>query len=370
MLKRTSLILIANLVMTQTALAKADEAARFQLAWKGSFEGESSTGERGNQKLVSFGFDLDAKYKLTQSLRFEVNPVFNYHTGAIEVRESANTTENQITLKNAAVRWAPASSFQLKAGALNQGLTQNSLLVGGNPFPAAQVQLKAGSAQDGFAASALLQAAMPTTTSLASQTEENETTPSLNTAAVRLQYNQQGAWGLAAKIGYFQWQNIPKMVAAKSATIGNSVNLINDSEGTWLYDYKGQDAQLEGRLNLTWLIFQFGADYLKNESAPQNKNTAINTYLNTTLIANEDLHFLLNLNRFRIESDATIAYFSSSRYFNTNRNGYAIEGAFENSRAGYQVGLRFTEADSIYLNNWQLKERQIVLKLETSYAGF
>lgn len=370
MLKRTSLILIANLVMTQPALAKAEEASRFQLQWKGSFETESSTGERGNLKLVSFGFDLDAKYKLTPNLRFELNPVFNYHTGAIEVRESANTTENQITLNNVALRWAPNSLFQTKVGALNQGVTQNPLLVAGNPFPAAQIQLKAGSNQEGFATSALFQTAMPTTTSLSSQTEKSENTPSLNTASLRLQYKQEDAWGLSAKIGYFQWQNIPKMVAAKSATLGNSVTLITDNEGVWLYEYKGPEAQVEARWNFESLSFNFGADYLKNENAPQNKSTSFNSFLNTTYIANDDLHLIFKMNRFRIESDSTVSYFSSSRHFNTNRNGYGLEGAFENPRAGYEVGLRFTEADSIYLNNWQLKERQIVLKLETSYAGF
>src|SRR5690606_10942458 len=100
------------------------------------------------------------------------------------------------------------------AGALNQKYMHASLLMDELAFPAArgEVILTRGTILSALA----LETAIPTSTSLSTNTRELEPTPSLNTASLKV--NLQGARNLYLKLsgGYFIYNNLPSAVAQES----------------------------------------------------------------------------------------------------------------------------------------------------------
>lgn len=352
----------------QENISKRNIAKRWDAEWKASLNGSSSTGERGESKLFGFNFDLQTSYKLNRQLSFQINPIFRYSNGATQSFDTSDKTENRITLNNAAIEFQPIRNIELNAGALNQEKIHSSLLVDSIPFPAARFTLKT-EATDQLVVGLVAQNAIPTTSSLASNTGEKEKTPSLTTASLKGNYKSD-SFGLRLHAGFFQWENIPTSVAQKSYGLGNSVEVISDSEGRWQYKYSGLDTKIESNIEFGATSVRFGVDYLKNNKAPARLNTAYQLWGILNYQFDPNLNAQLLVSRFRVESDATLAYFAPGRFFNTNRNGQSFEGKIAFPKDGYNLALRFTEADVISEHPIQLKERNLILKLETTYAEF
>lgn len=349
--------------------SKAQQNKKLAALWRSSILGLSSTGEKGDAKLIGFTFDVNSQFKLSNNLNFIVNPLFKFSNGSTQSFDTSDKTENKVTLNHAAIELRPNRNIELAAGTLNQEKIHSNIFVETSPFPAARLTMK-NDLSEGIIVGGIIQTAMPTTSSMSSNTGEKEETPSLNTASIKLNAISNIGHTFKLHLGAFKWENIPSAVANKAYALGNTVNLISDVQGNWVYDYQGVDGKVEAAYVGTYLSIRTGIDYLKNNQAPESKNTAYNYWGLIGIPLNSDNLLEVQASRFRIESDATIAYFSPTKFYNTNRNGYSVEAKYLLPKDSYSVSVRYTEADLLILNPIQTKERNIFLKLETSYVSF
>lgn len=357
--------LTAEMPAESRSLQERNSALEYD--WKAGLSGQNSNGESGQSKLIDFRVAFKVNYKLNSSLSMDASPILKFQSGTQQTLNAADTADNRILLGQAALHYSPFSALSLSAGALNQGYFHSSLMVDEIPFPAARVEI---GKREGFSRFSLIaETAIPTSSSLSTNTNEMEATPSLNSAALRfaLESSRHQYWRTTA--GYFAYSQLPSSVAAQSYLLGNSVQKISDTEGSFLYRYQGLEAKSEGR----WAAFHgvdlFAAiDYLQNTKAPSGLNRAYQYFAGTEFFFKKSISWSLGAGYFHIEPDATVAYFSANRYFNTNRVGYYAESYLNFHKDSFRLGLRYTEAEVMFESPVQSRERSVLLRLETSYA--
>lgn len=361
--------------MAQTATNKvankeATKSSRWELRWKSSLSANSTSGEKGEAKLFGFDFSLNSHFSITENLALKVRPSFKYSNGASQSFDTADKSLNALSISHAGVDFKMNSHVVTQAGALSQDKIHSGLLTDSSAFPSVRGILKTDSTDEESAAALILQTAVPTTSSLATNTGEKEKTPSMNYAAIKGRVPLGEALEVKVQVGAFQWENLPTTVAQRSYALGNSVNSISDSEGQWLYKYNGYDSKLDLELELEdWTIIGTAA-YLKNTSAPKTKSDAYSLIGGIAYQFNPTLHSHFSAGQFRIESDATVAYFSPGSFYNTNRNGYLLEAKLAFPKDGYNLAVKYVEADAIVQHPIQTRERNLMLRLETTYASF
>lgn len=383
---------------TQTSMqtntqAKNLEPKTLLLDWKTSLTGLSHQSESSQSKLLDFRLELKLDYYITPYLRIDAIPVLKFQSGTQQTLTATDSADNKILLYNAAITVAPFAYFNLSLGALNQRYLHSNLLIDEIPFPAARLEWTLipennnnsennwnkeskeskesdirtmGTGQ----LSLILETAVPTSSSLSTNTKEFETTPSLNSLALNFKLTPQVRQLFQVKLGYFSFSALPGSVAAKSYLLGNTVDKISDTEGEFEYGYQGYEGSLLGRTPMSNSVDIYaGAEYLKNALAPEGLNTAWLTFIGSEIYFGPLVSMDLRSSYFQIEPDATVSYFSSNKFFNTNRVGYSFESFLKFHKEGFRVGLRFTDSEIMYEHPIQTRESAIYLRLETLYAG-
>ncbi|MNT69009.1 hypothetical protein D3C72_2072850 [compost metagenome] len=109
---------------------------------------------------------------------------------------------------------------------------------------------------------------------------------------------------------------------------------------------------------------------MKNTAAPEESNEAYEGTLGADLFVSKNYTLQASGGGFRVEEDAAVAYFLSPVHtFGTNRVGYTANFFIKLNSDNYRIGAEYAEADVIYLNDSQSREKYIGLKLETFYAN-
>lgn len=364
-----------NLILVSAALAQgqssstlkeASSGKKFSAEWRLRMSGEDYHDEQSQSKIFTLKTDLKAKYQLHSSLLVDLQPTLRLQSGATQFVEGADRAENKIALTQAALVYRPFSSTRVSAGAMNQSYMHSSLLVDEIAFPAARAEFLL---TRGMLLSALaLESAIPTSASLSTNTRELEPTPSLNTVALKVHI--QGSKDLFCRLtgGYFIFNNLPSAVAQESRLLGNEVAVISDAQYAFSYKFEGVEAKMEFSIPLTaGLNFVGGAEYLVNQKAPSELNTAYVYMVGAEFFFNKDLGYEIQGGAFSVAPEAAVSYFNANR-FETNRNGYAIHNFLDFKNLGFRVGLQYQESDVMFTNSIQSRDQKVILKLETSYA--
>ncbi len=205
---------------------------------------------------------------------------------------------------------------------------------------------------------------VPTAQNLSTKTAEQEATPSFVSGGAFLRNripNLQSEFSLA----YFEFKNLPVKLMTESALIGNSALSINQTEYQFQYDYKGMEAQAKFDFYLIRnFTTQFSYSYLINNSAPEEMNKASDLFFSQEIYNGKKMAVALSCDYFKIDSDASVAIYSDNN-LQTNRVGY-LTGFKFNLKQLLSVSIRSGERDVLIENGFQIRERNIILKLETS----
>jgi hypothetical protein len=332
--------------------------------------GSSLTDENRDLKLVSFGADFKFNYLLSKSLLLNLEPGVRLQSGNTQSLESADKPENKISVRQAALHYSPFWPITMSAGALAQGETHSDLLVDSIAFPAAKVAVTFAKF-DRHNLKLIAAEAIPTSSSLATQSQDLEKTPTFLSAAMQYTYGNRNTARMRLRGGYFQYNDLPSAVAFKSGLSGNTVEPVNNSRATFVYEYKGVEASLDTVLPIgTFMNLNASGDYVKNTAAPEESNMAYEGSLGADFFINKDYTVQIAGGGFRVEEDAAVAYFLSPvRTFGTNRVGYNGSFFVKLNQDNYRIGAEYAEADVIFLNDSQSREKYIGLKLETFYAN-
>jgi hypothetical protein len=243
------------------------------------------------------------------------------------------------------------------------------LLIGDQAFPAARARWQMFDLK-GFQPQLEVSQAIPTSTSLSTNTNGEESTPSFTSAALALNYKPNAQYYWNTRVGAFSFENLPQSVAYESSLRGNTVIALTQKESEFVYEYQGVEASSELKFPVMrgWDFFGKAA-YLQNNKAADKYGRAYEGTVGSEFFFIGRKTIEMSLTSFHIEPDAAVAYFNSNQLFNTNRNGYRVESYVNFRRYGFRVGAAYTEAELIYLNPVQSREKSVMLKLETFDAN-
>jgi hypothetical protein len=215
----------------------------------------------------------------------------------------------------------------------------------------------------------VIESAIPTSTSLSTNTQEKEPTPTLNSASVRLNFNSSKNAFWRNKVGYFIYNNLPSAVAQQSMLLGNEVNTISDAHYEFVNKYAGIEAGTEMQIPLGAIMdITLESEYVKNTQAKEDVNTAYNVALGSILHVSSALDITLKGKYYSVAPEAAVSYFNS-RGYETNRIGYEVSGYLNFLKQGYNLGASYKDAEVMFTNTVQSREKTIMIKLETSYAN-
>ncbi len=163
---------------------------------------------------------------------------------------------------------------------------------------------------------------------------------------------------------YFEFKNLPVKLMSESTLVGNSAVAINQTEYQFQYDYKGIEALAKFDF---YLVRNFNSrisySYLVNNSAPDEINKGSDFFFSQDIYNTKKMSVALHYDYFKIDSDASIAVYSDNN-LQTNRVGYLAGFEFKLKQL-LSVTIRSGERDVLVENGFQIRERNIVLKLET-----
>ncbi|WP_246845056.1 hypothetical protein [Bdellovibrio sp. NC01] len=350
-----------------TSLPTPKKESKFQADWRLRMAGNDFQDDQSQSKYVDMRLDLRAKYTLTSSFYLDLQPSVRLVSGQSQTIDGADKMENKILLNQAAAHYNPIDSLRLSAGALSQRYLHSSLLIDDMAFPAARAMaIYNGSiVNTGLA----VETAIPTSTSLSTNTKELEPTPSLNTATLLANVGNKDAFW-KNRVGYFIYNNLPSAVAQQSLLLGN-MQISNESDAKYAFinKFQGIEAYTELQLPvLTHLDLLAGAEYLHNDQVSSEDADASFYWGGGNIHMTKNMDWTLKAGYFSVAPEAAVAYFNS-RGFETNRVGYAVETSFSFKKEGFKLGVQYKDAEVMYENPVQSREKFLTIKLETFYAN-
>lgn len=350
-----------------TMSVPASEKSRFQAEWRFRMTGTDSKDEQSQSKLVDFRAEFKTKYLLTESFMLDIQPSVRLQAGQTQSVDGADKAENKINLNQAAAHYTPFSFLRLSGGALNQRYIHTRLLMDDIAFPAARMEtaLKASNTRTAF----IVETAIPTSTSLSTNTRELEPTPSLNTAGIKFRWQASKKAYVTASADYFIYNNLPSAVAQQSRLLGNEVEKISDAQWNFMSKFEGYEASTEVSIPVaSSFTLTAGAEYLVNTKAASDVNSGSRAYAIGTFDFNEEVALNLDAGYFSIAPEAAVAYFNAAG-FETNRIGYSLESSLSFKKAGFNVGIKYIDAEVMFTSIAQTREKTLLIKLETFYAS-
>lgn len=348
-------------------LPQATPAGRFSADWRLRLSGTDIHDEQSQAKIVDIRTEVRAKYLLNNSLSLDIQPSLRLQSGQTQSFDGADKPENKISLNQAAAHYLPMQSLKLSAGALNQKYMHTNLLIDPIAFPAARMAaaFKTGNFTTGFA----LESAIPTSTSLSTNTKELEATPSLNSALVKTTWKNADSISARVSAGYFAYNNLPSAVAQKSRLLGNEINKISEAQYSFVNKFEGFEAKGEVEFSmLSELNISLGAEFLINQKGPENMNKASTYFGKGEIHLSQNKDLIIGAGYFSIAPEAAVSYFNASAY-ETNRVGYMAEVALAFKKEAFTVGVKYTDAEVMFAHTFQSREKTLLIKLETSYAN-
>ncbi len=348
-------------------LKESESQPRFSADWRLRLSGTEIKDEQSQSKMVDLRTEIKAKYLLSSSLHLDIQPSLRLQAGQTQSIDGADKPESKIYLYQAAAHYRPASFFRTSAGALNQRYMHTGLLVDAIAFPAARAEalLKTTNTKSILA----IESAIPTSTSLSTSSKELEATPSLNSAMIKTSWESDSQVEAKISFGYFAYNNIPSTIAQKSSLLGNEINKISDANFAFVYKFEGIEAATELQVPLSsYMDLIAGAEYLINQKAPSDLNKATVYFSRVSIHLSKNKDFILGGSYFTVAPESAVSYFNASAY-ETNRIGYSSEASLAFKKEGFSLGLKYTDAEVMYSNAFQSREKTLLLKLETFYAN-
>jgi len=353
----------ASLATSQTLPPSSLEAS-----WRMSLAGVNAQDSQSSSKFVGLGLEAQSKYHLLPSLYFAFDPFIRFENGSYQTIDGERKNESGIYLDEAAVHWNFLRGSDLAAGALYQRTTHSEILMGRQAFPGIRGDLQLFKL-NGFQTVISAEQAIPTSSSLSTNTTGVESTPRFLSASLALNY-EAGMYFWKTRVGAFSFDNLPSAVAHDSGLLGNTVLSITESETKFVYEYQGLEALSSLRFPVMrgWDLYAEGS-YLQNSKTKSELGRAYAAAVGSEFFFIGRKSLDMKLTSFRIEPDAAVAYFNSVKFYNTNRVGYSFESFLNFKQYKFSIGARYTEAEVIFINPVQSREKSLMLILETSYAN-
>jgi hypothetical protein len=264
----------------------------------------------------------------------------------------------------------PSPYFAFQVGALNQARLDTEILIGDSSFPATLEKAMIGG--DRLSAELRAEQAIPTATTLSTNTTESEPTPAFFFESLIVDAKPVKWAELRLSASYFRFSDLPSVVAQVSETRGNSVDDYGPNNSHFRYDFEGYVYGIDGRLDLHRRVSALaGWKMIDNLLAPETYNLGTDGFLALDVRVAPEVSVKPRADVFFLESDAVPAYWLESFYgAQTNRTGYAGALILEFKKQKLSTGAHFMHYDPINPNQWQSSENLVFLEFTTRHDLF
>lgn len=311
------------------------------------------------------------EYNFAPWMRVKVSPRVDLYASRVQERfEDDDLSSSRLRFTEAYVSLMPSRYVDLRAGAIGQAELNAPLLISSRrAFPGLQQIAKADFKN--IQGSLMFQEVVPTSVTLNTERTEKEELPSFLTQSLNLKGQAETWFDWTAKGGHYQWNKLPSKIAFESGSAGNSIAGEVAPGAKFRYGFEGYfwGGNLAfGPREFAQMNFEYEA--MKNMVAPSNAGQAQSLGVGPTIHLGDLMDIDVRYRRYFIESDATVAVYSSSHLGNTNRDGDNIDFRIDFKRLKFALIGDWYNARTINASTSQYTMNSYYLGLETNYVSF
>lgn len=302
--------------------------------------------------MVILGISPKFQFKFSESLKIDSDISLNLASSRSQSR-FIQRSDSSFFLNELALRYKPFSFSTLAVGSLAQDHLESPFLVSGTSFPGSKLNLESNNSAYVFGFKG--QYLIPTSSSFDSDRTEKEGTPTLITQGIYGKYKVHNNFKIGAQVNYFQYNDLPAIVAFESKRRGNTVLGDDIGDSRFATKFSGYSQSFYGLASYTRDVEQkVSVNILENENTDPGNNRAqiIETQL---ILKSKNYDFKPGVSFFYSEPDVAPAYYNSVSFGHNNRTGTKYSFRTKIKKHNLAVELSYTESkiinDTIYQNN-------------------
>ena len=360
----------SNSVKKAVVVPQSTSSDKIQYDFIAGFGGNFYGDEKQQEQTAAAMAYSKVQYKPISFAEFDLFAGFNLITGHSQYRYGDSESHSGFSFKEAAIRLTPINHFKFGIGALSvQSFPIPSLLVSEVAFPGVSEEIMFGTTNQHIQVFA--EQMIPTSSSLSTQTAEQESTPGFYTEGIDLRsplFHRDLISGLY--FGHFKFSNLPGSVANQSALYGNSVYETGPNSSQFHYGFDGYF----GGVDLSWRMnrsikLSFGEHIISNSSAPSDSRLGQVFDAKLEYQAHSDLIITPSFESFFNESDSSPAYFNSAEYGHNNMEGFGGHLKIEFPKERFYARADYYNANLINQNSSQYNQQFFFLRFVTEYGN-
>lgn len=349
---------------------------KIKLLWNLGLDGQSLGTDRNNQSQVaSLQSQLQMKSQLTPALSLNGEARIRFRSGRTQFIFGDQESGTNIYLRHGSLKYQTwRNRITLEGGVLSQRkMLNNPLLVSTIGFPGVHQKLFYGGPKWGVSLGA--QQSIPVSSTLGTRVQEREVTPVLFSEYLSLDWFPVRGTAVTARLGWFNFNNLPATVAYWSQVFGNTFTGNGQNNAFFAYDFNGWNTQLllDQSLSRRWAV-QLQGNFLRNVAAPDTLNES---QIIKATVAYESNHWIFSLKgeSFFSEPDSAPAFYNSWRRGHNNRVGWGLGAAAESKNRNFRMFFEYFDARLLNINTFsesiqQDDQKTVVVGLETAYDLF
>lgn len=353
----------------RTTTAPAVKSGVLEAGCNMSLSGESFSDEKEQAQTAGLELGGKLRYGLLPNLEMKVDAGMMLESGYAQSVFGDNTPKNGLDLREAIVQYRPFAPITLEAGAINQAHLNAPLIVSAQAFPAVLERVLIGSHT--FNVEAKAQQAVPTSSTLSTESVDTEQTPTFLTEEITARAKLASRVSVSVFGLHYAFNNLPSNVASQSELYGNTVNEITAKQYQFAYAFNGfsYGAGTKVLLSRTF-AWTLDGQVVVNPQAPASYNQGQLASSGFEIGLPGDIDLKPKGEVFFAESDIAPGFYNGSDRGHNNRTGWAADLSATFKKAGFLVGGRYVNADLIDSSLVQSHQTFIMLRFETLYALF
>ena len=327
------------------------------------------TDETDEGANATFGFAAKFNYKFVDWLKLRSETRLTFSQERFQSQIDDDRFSDGFSMKEAVAVVEPNRYLEFGAGAVNQNYFISSpLLMSNRSFPGLYQQLQYTQGRN-YVALRLGQS-VPTSRSFDANRQEKEKNPYYYTAGLRGRAIIGKHFGIEPYVTHYRYENLPSVVAFRSAIRGNTVPDPQPTNSRFAFDFAGVLGGLKTEIRPNRRISLVGEyQYIRNGEAPETFNTG--QWLGASVRTRyNQMVFAPGVATFYNESDTSPAFYNSGEIGHNNREGMVYEFDVTFEKYKFKIGMDYVVADVVNPREEQSDLQYFVVTLETLYVEF
>ncbi len=342
--------------------------ARFSGDWSLDIGGGSYQHGKDSFEGAYTYLSTNFNFQFLKQFKARISPMARFSSGRVQDRFDAER-KNFVFLSEGWFSYKPVDQVDLRFGIHSQRIVGVRMLVSSMAaFPGFQ-EIVTVPLNEEIKGRLIAQQVIPVSSSDNLEREKAEPTPWFFTTQAELLGKTNGLeWKAFA--GAFEWKDIPAKTVFESRQVGN-VGAGDVAPGSrYLYGHRGYFGGGNMDYDFTKQLGVF-TEYkrLRNIDAPSDSADG-QLWAAGPKFRFQDKTLKLGYSNYFIESNATVAVYSRSRYGNTNRIGEILTAELHFEKLGFKVYGEYYRNKPINIDPNQFDMEQVYIGMETDSASF